>query len=332
MKKNRVGVLDTDGYFNHPFFYDKDISIIGKKDISAQSGTDSFTHAELVCSIIFKENPDCSIILNPIVGSNLKCSVKSLLGGIQTLINKRVDIINLSLGIEDNYYPELEYVCNKAKEAGIYIVSAYSNNGKITFPASFESTIGVNGLLFDNSGHYLWKRNQDICASHRYVSIYHLEVPKLVFGNSYVCAKISGIVSSFLMKGELSENIWLKTNRKFDYTILKKYRCWILSDRKEEKMQKQFIGEVTNAIHVDELAYILDNEYRDFLLDADYDILFIDCVHYKYLMDYKKIIINMAVSLQEREKEIVLRYPLLGLYESACCCKDRKVIINQMYY
>lgn len=125
------------------------------------------------------------------------------------------------MGIEDKYYSELENVCNKAKEAGIYIISAYSNNGKVTYPASFECTLGVNGLLLDNSEYYLQRMSQNIYASHRYVSIYHLELPKLVWGNSYVCAKISGIVSCFLIKGELSEDIWLTAIKNFDYTVLK---------------------------------------------------------------------------------------------------------------
>lgn len=330
MKKIKVGVLDTDGYFQHSFFADKDISIIGKRQINNLYGKSFFTHAELVCSIIFKENPYCSIILYPVVGSNLKCSVNSLIDGIQALINKNVDIINLSLGIEDKYYSELENVCNKAKEAGIYIISAYSNNGKVTYPASFECTLGVNGLLLDNSEYYLQRMSQNIYASHRYVSIYHLELPKLVWGNSYVCAKISGIVSCFLIKGELSEDIWLTAIKNFDYTVLKKFRCLVLSDRKEEKLQKQFIREVINETYVDEFTNIIDEKYQEFLIYADYDILFIDCIHYEFMVNYKELIINMAVKLQE--KEIVLRYPLLGLYEKADLYRDKNVVINQMIY
>ena len=158
------------------------------------------------------------------------------------------------------------------------------------------------------------------------VSYTHL----LVWGNSYVCAKISGIVSCFLIKGELSEDIWLTAIKNFDYTVLKKFRCLVLSDRKEEKLQKQFIREVINEIYVDEFTNIIDEKYQEFLIYADYDILFIDCIHYEFMVNYKELIINMAVKLQE--KEIVLRYPLLGLYEKADLYRDKNVVINQMIY
>ena len=48
------------------------------------------------------------------------------------------------------------------------------------------------------------------------------------------------------------------------------------------------------------------------------------------MVNYKELIINMAVKLQE--KEIVLRYPLLGLYEKTDLYRDKNVVINQMIY
>ena len=128
----------------------------------------------------------------------------------------------------------------------------------------------------------------------------------------------------------MSEDIWLTAIKNFDYTVLKKFRCLVLSDRKEEKLQKQFIREVINEIYVDEFTNIIDEKYQEFLIYADYDILFIDCIHYEFMVNYKELIINMAVKLQE--KEIVLRYPLLGLYEKADLYRDKNVVINQMIY
>lgn len=96
----KIGVLDTDGLFTYEFFVDKKITVLrGTCNISEKDGIEKsrFTHGEIVCSQILKENPSADIFLIPII-KNEKCSVLSLINGIQQLIDINVNIINLSIG------------------------------------------------------------------------------------------------------------------------------------------------------------------------------------------------------------------------------------------
>ena len=108
----KIGVLDTDGDFKHRFFRDKKLDI-RRKSINGEYRKYGigFTHGEMVCSMILKENPQAEIILYPIISENMKCSVLELIRGIESLIESGVDIINLSVGDEYNYHPELESIC-----------------------------------------------------------------------------------------------------------------------------------------------------------------------------------------------------------------------------
>lgn len=112
----KIGVLDTDGDFKHRFFRDKKLDI-RRKSINGEYRKYGigFTHGEMVCSMILKENPQAEIILYPIISENMKCSVLELIRGIESLIESGVDIINLSVGDEYNYHPELESICKDAQ-------------------------------------------------------------------------------------------------------------------------------------------------------------------------------------------------------------------------
>lgn len=79
----------------------------------------------------------------------------SLVNELETIYNnyESVKVIHLSIGIE-YYVRELEEICLKLFEKGIYIVNAYANNGIISYPAAFGAVIGVsletgcNGIMY----------------------------------------------------------------------------------------------------------------------------------------------------------------------------------------
>lgn len=114
----RIGVLDSNGSFDNPFFLDKKIVKIDYKwkDQAYSKDTFGFTHAEYVCSFILKENPEAEIVLVPIVRKNKRSTVLDMIEGIELLIEEQVDIINMSMGDEYKYHKEIEEVCRAATE------------------------------------------------------------------------------------------------------------------------------------------------------------------------------------------------------------------------
>ena len=71
--------------------------------------------------------------------------------------NEKFDVINISVGYSENDpQNSLEKICNRINEKGTIIVSAYDNNGVISYPAAFQSVIGVDSSLLLGTGKYVY--------------------------------------------------------------------------------------------------------------------------------------------------------------------------------
>ena len=150
MSNKVIGVLDTEGFLKDKFFSTFDIKKINlvEECEKIRENENTFSHAENVCAAILKENPECRIILVSIVNKKMKSSKDKLLQGLKILIAKKVDYINLSLGIEKNYDKDIENLCLEAKMKGIQIIAAYNNqtNNK-TVPACLTSVLGIRTIF-----------------------------------------------------------------------------------------------------------------------------------------------------------------------------------------
>ena len=328
----KIGVLDTDGDFKHRFFRDKKLDIRRKSTNGEYRKYGiGFTHGEIVCSMILKENPQAEIILYPIISENMKCSVLELIRGIESLIESGVDIINLSVGDEYNYHPELESICKDAQRQGILIVAAHSNrNVYATYPADLSFVVGVKCtdknspekiMLFDES------RNEVIFSS-SYFSLYHLEIPRLIQGNSFACAKISGLLSwhKVCFRDSLKNLEHSFLNHYYPCETLKQKQCLFCTNRPNDQMEQRFINEVTNTI----ANFTIEDMDSEMVRQLhDWEILFIDCDSYQAVLPYKDKIRDFKILHQE--KEIVLRYPLFSLEERMNLDLQYRVLIHQFF-
>lgn len=331
----KIGVLDSDGYFIDKFFADKKITILRDYyNITTGSSIEKigFTHGEIVCSQILKENPCADIILIPIINNNNKCSVLKMIDGIQQLINLNVNIINLSIGDEYKHHKELEDMCFKAWEKGILIVAAHSNNTVMaTYPASFPFVLGVKCIDDEKNNHIMeyHKEENDIVFSVQGFSIYHLGITRFVFGNSYGCAKITGLLSlhkeySVFLSGFIKSRF----NIFYPYRSLLNKNCVFLSNRAEEPLEQRFIQEATRSVIImffEEGMKKLENEEIE---NICYETIFIDHSDYEKVVPYKTQIFNLLIKYK---KEIVIRYPLFSLSEILKYYESEHIVINQFY-
>ena len=328
----KIGILDTDGKFEHQFFKDKKLYIRRKStDKKFTKSCIGLTHGEIVCSIILKENPEAEIILYPIISDNMKCSVLELIRGIQILMEEKVDIINLSVGDEYNYYPELKDVCAEAQKAGILIIAANSNRDvQATYPADLPFVLGVKCidkkmpekiLIFDEI-------HNNIIFSSSYFSLYHLEMPRLIQGNSFACAKITGVLSyhkdTFKDFLERFENSYL--NRYYPYKGLKQKKCLFCTNRFDDPMEQRFIKEVTNTVAHLVIRDIDSNNVKQL---PDWEILFIDYNNYQSALTLKDGIRNYKIKFPN--KEVVLRYPLFSMEERMKLESQQRILIHQFF-
>ncbi|QRY39368.1 S8 family serine peptidase [Bacillus sp. PDNC022] len=150
-KNVKVAVLDT-GIFPH-----EDLKVSGGKSFVnyTSSYKDDEGHGTHVAGTIGALNNDYGTVG---VASGVKLyAVKvldkkgegdlySLLRGIDWAISNKMDIINLSLGFEDNI-PILRSAVDEAYKKGLLVVAASGNDGKknhISYPAAYNSVIAVS--------------------------------------------------------------------------------------------------------------------------------------------------------------------------------------------
>lgn len=90
------------------------------------------------------------IVIKILDDNGLTCD-DVLIEALRRLLYLDVDIINLSLSVTDSSYNsnELKNICDQLYTQGKIIVAAVQNGTNSSVPASYDSVIGVSGILAD---------------------------------------------------------------------------------------------------------------------------------------------------------------------------------------
>lgn len=108
--------------------------------------SDDFGHGTAIFDIIRKNAPDVNIYNFKVFDKEGNADQKEITKLLEYIYDRvDCDIINMSLGITQ--YADIgdfENVINKLNDRGTIIISAFSNDGSISFPAAFEKVIGVD--------------------------------------------------------------------------------------------------------------------------------------------------------------------------------------------
>jgi len=114
--------------------------------------------------------------------------------------NEDYDILNISMGIT-NYgdTKNLEVICKKFSERGTLIISAFDNDGAVSFPAALENVIGVDAQKIDiKKDHFIYVKNSIVNIVGKSISV---RVPwiapdyLIVNGSSFLCAKVTATLA-----------------------------------------------------------------------------------------------------------------------------------------
>ena len=106
----------------------------------------------MICANIIEELVEVNdyIIISIKVKDNASTSgrIEKLIKAIKFCVLLHVDIINISIGTCEKYKTQhLHRVVKKAYENGIVIVSAISNDNRITYPAAFKEVLAVKANI-----------------------------------------------------------------------------------------------------------------------------------------------------------------------------------------
>lgn len=164
-------------------------------------GIDDNGHGTMCASIIQKECSDIEIISIKVFNDSLQTEMSYLIYALESLLNSKVKIINMSLAITAKVdTKELYEICRKLYMQGKILVASVANGKSKSIPAKYPFVIGVKG---DKIKEDLWnlrfQRSNFIKQS-----ISCLEMDKdgkyEMFGssNSGAAASMTGMIASLL--------------------------------------------------------------------------------------------------------------------------------------
>lgn len=210
-EKINIIIVDSGVDTSHKRF--QGISVIG---FTYQNGSlteglrDEYGHGTAVFDII-KSVSDFANIIN-IKIPNIEKSVceDDLIHVLQYIkTNSKCDILNLSLDINVcSHYDLLKKCCDDLIECGTIIVSAFDNNGAISYPAAFPNVLGVvSGSMCNRISDFQYYDDDvvNIAAKGNIQRVaWKNSQYLLIGGNSFACAHVTVQVAQFMKDGHLT--------------------------------------------------------------------------------------------------------------------------------
>lgn len=107
---------------------------------------DTYGHGTAVYSIIKKNNEECNYYIFKVIDQNDTIDEKIICTALEYIFNNLdIDIINMSLGTVSLSDDRMYNICKRLYDKGVILVSAFDNEGAISYPAAFDCVIGVDG-------------------------------------------------------------------------------------------------------------------------------------------------------------------------------------------
>lgn len=250
-----VNVLVVDSGVNskHPCFKNSEVETFDfiNGQIVVSNNIVTYGHGTAVASIIArKQNVKImSVKIDDIENGVDEEQLISLLRCVSKTM--KVDVINLSLGVNICEGTELFDICEELKNNNTIIVSAFDNAGAISFPAAFSNVIGVTSgsqCLKTNQFEYVESSIVNLGAKGGIQMLAWLNPEYLMLGgNSFACAHVSARIVEYINEGIIG----------FD-NILEKFkedsiRIWEMHNVTESKslpdMKKAIIFPFNKEMH-----------------------------------------------------------------------------------
>lgn len=203
MKRIKIGVIDTGVNDDSSIFHE--IPVCTSVIQSAKSNT---LHGTAVCAQIINVCKNIELYLYSVFDEDYYINEKHLIEILNYIyINEKLDIINMSFGIvEPELKEEIEDICNKIYNNGTIIVSAFDNNGAMSYPACLPFVLGVSASdnIYPSSAFLCTYGSEvDIVGSNALKKIKVDEQYVAVRGTSFVAPIITGTVAKiFIEKGK----------------------------------------------------------------------------------------------------------------------------------
>jgi subtilisin family serine protease len=191
----RIAVIDSGVNAAHPHIS----RVAGGVTIGDQSDESQYIdllgHGTAVMAAIQEKAPEADYFAVRVFYNSLRTSIAFLVKAIEWCLEKRVQVINLSLGTPNPAHRErfLPLIA-RAAEAGAILVSAGDASGTVSLPGSLPGVIGVS-LDWDCPRDSYYLKDAEWCASGYPRSLPGLPRERNLHGISFAVANMSGFVA-----------------------------------------------------------------------------------------------------------------------------------------
>ena len=175
--------------------------------------SDDIGHGSAVATIIYNQNPQVDFISIRIRDDSNEYNENAIICALKYVYSMNVDMVNISAGI--TYLAnakEMVDVCKKIADKGVIIVSAFDNDGAISYPAACPDVIGVDVTRnYENREEIVFQENSivDLVVADRFYRTLWNSEKTIMRGTSFAAAYITGIISKIICKNGImsKENI-----------------------------------------------------------------------------------------------------------------------------
>ncbi|WP_203362528.1 S8 family serine peptidase [Bacillus sp. REN10] len=166
------------------------------KIVLEESFQDGLGHGTAVAGVIKEQVPEAELWAVKIFHERLTTYIEVLCVAIEWCIEQKMDIINLSLGVNQDI-AAFRHICEQANEAGIFIVSACDEQNGLYWPGYYPSIYAVRSAKHGRSGVFHFSPDEPIAFQTVGVPR-SLEGPLQKFnyqGHSFAAAHVTGMMA-----------------------------------------------------------------------------------------------------------------------------------------
>ena len=205
-----VAIVDSGVEGDHPLLRGRLVESVavemqaGEPEIVRAEPTDLFGHGTACAGIIVGIAPEVDIVSVRVLGADLRAKGAAFAAGLEYVINRPVDVANLSLSSKsDALFPVLHDLADAAYFRRVVLVSAVNNVVGASYPSLFSSVISVAAHSEPDPYRFYYNPNPPV-----EFGAWGLDVPvawlnggvSAVTGNSFAAPHITALVALILSK------------------------------------------------------------------------------------------------------------------------------------
>ncbi|WP_252254271.1 S8 family serine peptidase [Clostridium sp. ZBS12] len=166
-------------------------------------------HGTACACVISSISKDTNFYVIKVLNNKAKTSMELLIAALEYCSTLKYKIINLSLAtIDSSNIHDLKKICEKLKDQGKLIISSVFNRHTTSYPASFDSVLGVRGGILSEDDSFWFNPKYEIECVANIIPQFtkrSLNNYMLFGGNSKACAYMSGYIMNIIKDTNICE-------------------------------------------------------------------------------------------------------------------------------